>query len=121
MTFQKARSEWDAATRAWSRNECTDTMSLMKDGERMLFAGIDLICALEERAAGEDRSEKGAGAVIREALTDARAIIVTEREVLIASHTVRGDLATLDNEVRSDPETYDAALAKIDAALETLQ
>lgn len=45
-----ARSEWNAATRAWSRDDCSDVVKLMKAGERMLFAAIDLICALEDAA-----------------------------------------------------------------------
>ena len=49
-TIKEARSEWHAATRAWSRDDCTDVMKTMKAGERMLFAAIDLICLLEDAA-----------------------------------------------------------------------
>ncbi|WP_312595422.1 hypothetical protein [Brevundimonas sp.] len=49
-TLKEARSEWDAATRAWSRDDCADVMKTMKAGERMLYAAIDLICLLEDAA-----------------------------------------------------------------------
>ncbi|WP_292085369.1 MULTISPECIES: hypothetical protein [unclassified Brevundimonas] len=58
--------------------------------------------------------------MIREALTDARRIITEERTVLVACCTVGGDLATLDPTASPHLAEYDAALAKIDAALETL-
>lgn len=50
-SLKTARAEWDAATRAWSRDDLTDITTTMKAGERMLFAGVDLICALEDRNA----------------------------------------------------------------------
>ncbi len=56
--------------------------------------------------------------IVTDALSTARTVIAAEREVLIHSCTLGGDLATLDAAARPDLETYDAALAKIDAALE---
>lgn len=56
--------------------------------------------------------------IVTDALSTARTVIAAEREVLIHSCTLGGDLATLDAAARPDLETYDAALAKIDGALE---
>lgn len=58
--------------------------------------------------------------LVADALSTARTVIAADREVLIRSCTLGGDLATLDAVARPDLEIYDAALAKIDAAMETL-
>lgn len=51
MTHLKtARSAWESACRAWSRDDCKDVTATMKLGEAMMFAATDLICALEEVA-----------------------------------------------------------------------
>lgn len=57
---------------------------------------------------------------VSDALVTARAIIADDRAVLIRSCTLNGDLATLDADARPDLETYDAALSKINAAMESL-
>ncbi|GEM_PF-3585269 len=38
---------FDRASREWSRDPATDNIQMMQKGEAMLFAAIDLICALE--------------------------------------------------------------------------
>lgn len=44
----KAGAAWEAACRAWSRDDCTDMGRTMNAGEAMMFAATDYICALEE-------------------------------------------------------------------------
>ncbi len=56
-TLNEARSQWEAATRAWSGDDCADVMKTMEAGERMLFAAIDLICLLEDAADGQGAAE----------------------------------------------------------------
>lgn len=58
--------------------------------------------------------------IVADALRAARKVIADERAVLVSCCTIGGDLATLDADAGPDLETYDATLAKIDAALETL-
>ena len=45
---REARRAWEAATRAWSRDNCADVTETMKLGEAMMYAATDLICALED-------------------------------------------------------------------------
>lgn len=59
-------------------------------------------------------------AVIQDALATSRRIITEERVVLIACCTVANDITTLDPSAAPHLAEYDAALAKIDAALEAL-
>lgn len=54
--------------------------------------------------------------LVADALSAARTVIAADREVLIRSCTLGGDPRC----ARPDLEIYDAALAKIDAAMETL-
>ena len=49
--LKEARQAWDAATRAWSRDDCADVTKTMKLGEAMMFAATDLICAMEHALA----------------------------------------------------------------------
>ncbi len=37
----------DRASREWSRDPATDNLIMMQKGEALLFAAVDLICALE--------------------------------------------------------------------------
>lgn len=52
--LKEARQAWEAATRAWSRDDCADVIKTMKLGEAMMFAAIDLICALEDAIEAEE-------------------------------------------------------------------
>lgn len=42
-----ARSVWDSACRAWSRDDCKDETETMKLGEAVMYAATDLIVAQE--------------------------------------------------------------------------
>lgn len=44
---EAAKRAWEASVRAWSKDDCSDAMRLMKLGEAMMFAATDYICALE--------------------------------------------------------------------------
>lgn len=43
-----ATSAFDRATRAWSRDDASDNLRMMKLGEAMLYAALDLICAQDD-------------------------------------------------------------------------
>lgn len=47
MTIPALTKAFDRASREWSRDPATDNIQMMQKGEAMLFAAIDLICALE--------------------------------------------------------------------------
>lgn len=49
--LKEARQAWEAATRAWSRDDCADVIKTMKLGEVMMFAATDLICEMERALA----------------------------------------------------------------------
>jgi hypothetical protein len=46
---EAARAKWNAASAAWSKDDCSDAMATMQAGERMMYAATDLICALEDQ------------------------------------------------------------------------
>lgn len=45
---EMARRSWNAAVKAWSRDDVSDPMATMKLGEQLLYAATDLICAQED-------------------------------------------------------------------------
>lgn len=47
MTIATLTKAFDRASREWSRDDATDNLIMVVKGEAMLFAAIDLICALE--------------------------------------------------------------------------
>lgn len=53
----ETRRAWETACRAWSRDNCADVIATMKLGEAMMFAAIDLICALEDALAQGGRGD----------------------------------------------------------------
>lgn len=44
----RATRAFDHATRAWSRDDASDTLRMLRLGEAMLFAAIDLIAAQDD-------------------------------------------------------------------------
>lgn len=45
---ETARRSWNAAVKAWSRDDVSDPMATMKLGEELMYAATDLICAQED-------------------------------------------------------------------------
>lgn len=44
-----ARTRWNAATAAWSKDDGGDMVLTVQRGEQVMFTAIDLICALEDQ------------------------------------------------------------------------
>lgn len=62
MTIAALTTAFERSARVWSRDDASDNLELMKKGEAMLFAAIDLICALESevervREAGSEKAK----------------------------------------------------------------
>jgi len=46
--LDEARRTWDAACRAWSKDDASDAIATMKLGEAMMYAATAFICALDD-------------------------------------------------------------------------
>lgn len=62
MTIAALTTAFERSARQWSRDDASDNIQMMKKGEAMLYAAIDLICALEAevervREAGSEKAK----------------------------------------------------------------